>query len=101
VTADDSEQAVTLVGRRLPPCVHARLLTIGPGATRLYAEAEWRGALVVVERGVIELECVGGRCWRFKQGDVLYLAGLPLRVLRNATSEPAVLSAVSRRQRPG
>jgi hypothetical protein len=87
---------VTFVDRPLPPWARARLVALAPGEERAYTEAEWRGALVVVERGTIELECVVGRRWRFEQGAVLWLAGLPLRALRNAGSGPALLSAVSR-----
>jgi hypothetical protein len=93
-------QPVTFLGRRLPPWAQARLSIIPPGQQRIYKDTEWQGALVVVERGVIELECVGGDRWRFQEGDVLYLGGLPLRALHNAGSRQAVLSAVSRRQRP-
>jgi hypothetical protein len=94
---DPSERAVTFMGRCLPAWADARLSTIPPGQERRYEDAEWRGALVVVERGVIELECLGGSRWRFKEGDVLYLAGLPLRALHNAGSEPAMLSALTRK----
>jgi hypothetical protein len=90
------EHAVTLMGRTLPAWARVRLLTLGPGQAHPYVDAEWRGALVVVERGAVELEWAGGRRSRCERGDVLYLAGLPLRALRNAAGEPAMLSAVSR-----
>lgn len=96
MTAD--EEAVTLIDRRLPDWAQARLCILAPGERRIYEDAEWRGALVVVERGVIELECVGGDRWRFEEGDVLYLGGLPLRALHNAGNRQAVLSALSRRR---
>ncbi|HSF01554.1 MAG TPA: hypothetical protein VLA62_01000, partial [Solirubrobacterales bacterium] len=47
--------------------------------------------------GEIELECVRGSRHRFGRGDVLWLVGLPLRVLRCSGPGPAVLLAVSRR----
>jgi hypothetical protein len=53
-------------------------------------------ALVVIERGLIELESAGGVCRSFVAGDVLWLADLPLRLLRNRGAIPAVLAAVSR-----
>ena len=89
-------RAVTLMGRSLPAWARVRLLTLGPGQRHPYDDAEWRGAMVVVERGAIELEWAGGRRSRCEQGEVLYLAGLPLRALCNAAGEPAMLSAVSR-----
>ena len=72
------------------------MVTIAANGERAYDEAEWRDALVVVERGEIELECLGGSRHRFRSGNVLWLTGLPLRVLRNRGVVPAVLTAVSR-----
>jgi hypothetical protein len=73
------------------------LVVVGPGAARQYDESEWRGAVVVVERGAIELECLSGGCRRFGRGAVLWLSPLPLRELRNTGAETAVLRAVARR----
>ena len=56
-----------------------------------------QGELVFVRRGEIELETLAGRRCRLRRGDVLWLAGLPLRVLRNRGTEPALLVTVSRR----
>jgi hypothetical protein len=39
----------------LPPCFARRSTTIAPGADRAYDDAEWGDALIVVERGEIEL----------------------------------------------
>jgi quercetin dioxygenase-like cupin family protein len=74
-----------------------RVVQLPPGAERASHEAEWRDALVVVDRGEIELDCVGGSRRRFGSGAVLWLDGLPLRALRNPGAEPAVIVAVSRR----
>jgi len=74
-----------------------RAVAVAPGCERAYDEAEWRDAIVSVTRGEIELECVGGTRHRFTRGDVLWLAGLPLRALCNRGDEPAFLVAVSRR----
>jgi hypothetical protein len=68
-----------------------------PGGTRPYEAGEWAGALVVVARGEVELECRDGGRRRFGRGEALWLSGLPLRALRNPTGEPAVLVAISRR----
>ena len=62
----------------------------------VYDDAEWRGALVVVEHGQIELECLDGSRHCFGRGDVLWLDPLPLRALHNRGHTSAVLVAVSR-----
>jgi hypothetical protein len=74
----------------------ASQITIAPGAERAYREADWRDALVVVEHGELELECTSGGTRRFAGGAVLFLSGLPLRLLRNAGPEKAVLTAIRR-----
>jgi hypothetical protein len=89
----------------LPPFVHRPLsssferreVVIAPGGTRAYDEAEWRGAIVVVERGQVELAQHGNNRRRFGRGDILYLEGLALRTLHNPGREPTVLIAVARR----
>jgi hypothetical protein len=72
-----------------------RVLAVAPGRKRPYDESEWRGALVLVERGEIELECLAGASRRFGRGDVLCLIDLPLRALSNPGREPALLVAVT------
>ena len=69
---------------------------VAPGCERAFDEADWRGALVVVERGEIDLDCLNGDSRRFGRGDMLWLSGLPLRALCNRGGEPALLIAVSR-----
>lgn len=80
-----------------PSGFELRTVTMEVGATRIYNEAEWRDALVVVAHGEIELESLDGDSCRLGSGAVLCLMGLPLRVLRSRGTEPAVLVAVSRR----
>ena len=74
-----------------------RAVGVEPGAHRIYDEAEWADALVLVARGEIELECLGGTTRRFTSGDLVWFAGLPLRALHNRGREPALLVAISRR----
>ena len=74
-----------------------RAVAVEPGAQRIYDETEWSDALVVVRRGEIELECLGGTTRRFTSGNLVWLAGLPLRALHNRGREPALLVAISRR----
>jgi len=67
-----------------------------PGYSRAYDAAEWRDALVVVERGRIDLCGPGGGRLGFGAGEVLWLADLTLSRLYNPGPEPAVLVAVAR-----
>ena len=73
-----------------------RLIAVAPGRTRAYDDAEWRDALVIVERGAIELEGLSGSRETFERGAVLWLAGLPLRALHNRGLEPTVIVVVAR-----
>jgi quercetin dioxygenase-like cupin family protein len=82
---------------RLPPRFELRVVTMAPGQLWAYDQAEWRDALVVVERGELVLECRAGSRRCFGRGDVLCLEGLPLRALHNRGPEPVVLAVVSRR----
>jgi RNA polymerase sigma factor (sigma-70 family) len=59
--------------------------------------ALWRDALVVVERGTVELVGSHGTRKKFIAGDILWLQGLSLRLLRNPGPGAVVLSATSRR----
>jgi hypothetical protein len=78
-----------------PPGFEIRAVTIEPGCERDYDETDWRDAVVFVWRGEIELESLTGVRCRFDRGDVLWLAGLPLRALHSPRG-PALLVAVSR-----
>ena len=80
----------------LPPSFRRMVTVLAPGGERLYDEAEWRDALVVVRTGEIELECLAGGRRTFREGDILFLSGLSLRALHNRGTKPAVLVAVSR-----
>lgn len=93
---NDGER-LRFMGRRLSSDFAMRQVLIGPGSEYAYDESEWDDALVVVERGTIELECRDGTRLSFFGGDVLFLSGLPLRMLCNQGIEPVVLISVSRR----
>lgn len=69
---------------------------LGPGAAVDYTAADWADALVVVERGELEIECCSGTRARFAAGAVLTLAELPVRRLHNPHPEPVVLLLVAR-----
>jgi hypothetical protein len=79
-----------------PPGFRFRAVTVEAGIERIYNEAEWRGALVLVARGELELQSSDGDLYRFARGCVLCLDGLPLRALRSRGPAPTVLVAVSR-----
>jgi hypothetical protein len=80
--------------------LQVRTVIVAAGRPHPYDRAEWRDALVLVARGEIEVEAVGGERRRFRRGDVLALAGLPLRTLRTPGAADTVLVAVSRLERP-
>lgn len=99
VECSSDHEPVFFLGRRLPSSFEMRLVMVDPGAEHAYDEREWRDALVVVEAGAIDLECMEGGGARFECGAVLFLVGLPLRALVNRGAEPAILSAVARRRK--
>lgn len=91
----------SLLGRRLDPRFVTRLVVIEPSRSHRYVPDDWLDALVVVEFGEIELECAGSRALRFGAGEVLWLAGLPVRALRNRGMTPTGLLVVGRRRASG
>jgi hypothetical protein len=80
---------------RALPGFEIRAVTIEPGCERGYDESEWRDAVVYVWRGEVELESLAGVRCRFEPGDVLWLAGLPLRALHSRRG-PVLLVTVCR-----
>jgi hypothetical protein len=95
---DAGSGRLSFLGSRVPPAFELRSVAIEPGRERPYDEAEWRDAIVVVERGEIELVSATGGRGRFGRGDVVWLSGLPLRGIDNPGRQPALLIAVSRRR---
>jgi quercetin dioxygenase-like cupin family protein len=93
-------ERVSFLHRRLSSAFDKRVVTLEPGSSRPYLAHEWADALVVVESGEVQLECGDGGRRRFATGAVLWLAGLGLLALHNEGTEPAVLTAVSRRRGP-
>ena len=91
-------EELSFLDRRLPPAFELRAISLAPGAERAYDAEEWRDALVVVERGEIELEPIAGGRTHLGPGAVLWLFGLPLRALHNRGTEPAIVVAVARRR---
>jgi quercetin dioxygenase-like cupin family protein len=73
-----------------------RAVAVAPGEDLAYEEADWRDAIVVVQRGEIELRGVSGVSRGFRRGDLLWLERVPLAALHNPGAEPAVLLAIAR-----
>ncbi|MET0326712.1 MAG: hypothetical protein ABW122_02150 [Ilumatobacteraceae bacterium] len=85
------------LGRLVPASFVHRVVTIPAGDVRAYEAEEWRDAIVVVDRGEVELEAIDGERHRFAAGAVVWLDGVLLRWIRSGSAEAAVLVAVSRR----
>jgi quercetin dioxygenase-like cupin family protein len=90
------ERPARIGGGALPPGFARRALAIRPGEERAAETAGWGDALVVVERGQVELERRGGTRARFGHGDILWVGAGSLRALRNPGRELALLIAVFR-----
>ena len=88
--------ALSFLQMPLPRAFALRLVTIGAGERLAFVAADWDDALVVVERGDVELECRAGGRRAFTRGAVLFLTGLPLTAIHNPGPVPALLAAVSR-----
>jgi quercetin dioxygenase-like cupin family protein len=95
----DDERPLSFLDRPPGPRFARTVVELEPGGTRPYDAAEWHGALVVVERGEVELQRATGGGLRLRRGAVLCLAGLGLRALHNPGAEPTVLVAVRRADR--
>jgi hypothetical protein len=93
----DGNEPLTFLGRPISPSFELRAVTVGPGDSRTYDDAEWQGALVVLERGELELERRDGGRQPLHRGAVVCLASLPLRALHNPGREAALLGVVLRR----
>jgi hypothetical protein len=93
----DAER-LSFLGRGVPPAFEMRTVAIAPGESLAFVEAQWLDALVVLESGELEVECLQGGRRRFAPGAVMCLAGLDLRTLHSLGPEGVVLTAVSRRQ---
>lgn len=85
-----------LAAAELPPGFERWRVRLDPGAERASAACEWEGALVLVERGTLDVECVSGGRRRFASGSLVALGWLPLRVLRNPGRVPVEVVAVRR-----
>jgi quercetin dioxygenase-like cupin family protein len=94
---DERGERLPFMDGPLPSAFERRVIVVAPGGARPFHAAEWQDAIVVVERGRVDVECAGGTRRSFGRGDVLCLDGLPVRRLHNHGSAPAVLITVTRR----
>ncbi len=81
----------------MPPAGFAvRRVCVLPGTARAYQAEDWRDSLVLVATGELELVGVCGSTHTCRAGDLIYLDGLPLCLLRNRGSATTLLVALSR-----
>lgn len=78
------------------PTFHTRTITLVPGESRPHDEDEWRGALIVVDHGKIQLCCSAGGSRTFGAGAVLWFTGLDLVSVRNPGPADAVFRGITR-----
>jgi len=89
-------EPVSFLGRRPPAGVSVRAVVLMPAEAVDYLREEWAEALVVVERGTLEVECRSGVRARFGSGALLTFATVEPRRLINPGLTPLVLSALTR-----
>jgi len=86
------------VPTRPGPAFRRRSVTIRAQETVPYVADDWRDAIVMIERGSVDLCCVrGGGRRRFVEGAILFMDGLALESLHNPGVDDVVLVALSRR----
>jgi hypothetical protein len=93
---DDDQDRLSFLGFSCPERLRLRTVILQPGDSLEFRPADWLGALAIVERGELEVECCSGTRARFREGSVLAFTTLPLRSLHNAGDGPLVLSTLSR-----
>lgn len=79
-----------------PSRTWTRTVVLAPGEIRPHVEDEWRGAVVVVDAGRIELCCAAGGSRTFGAGSVLWFTGLNLARIRNPGPDEAVFRGITR-----
>lgn len=92
----DGPERISFLGARCPKNFRLRTVILQPADAIDYQRAAWLDTLVVVERGELEIECHSGARARFREGAIVVFAGQAVLRLRNASSAPLVLSALSR-----
>ncbi len=80
----------------LPACFVRRVTELAPGGSLGFDPADWRGAVVVVREGVVELRLRSGVHHRLAAREVLWLAGLDVHEVHNPGLVVATLVSVRR-----
>lgn len=73
-----------------------RLIELEPGACLNHDLALWQEAIVFLTAGELDVECSRGERHRFRAGDTLTLARLPIRRAHNSGGAPTRLLAIWR-----
>jgi hypothetical protein len=94
MTADES--ACALFRGPLPEGFSRRVFRLAPGLELSLEPGHVPDAIVVVERGELELGCRAGTYQHFGRGSMIPIARLPVTRLRNVGAGPLVLVAVLR-----
>lgn len=89
-------ERLDLLGRPLPPFLEVRVVVLSPGDRLVYEATVWRGALIEIDCGELDIELGSGVCCRLGAGTLFWLDGLAPEALHNRGYQPAVLVAVSR-----
>lgn len=84
--------------RRLPGAFVRRVTELPPGDSLGYHPDDWRGAIVVVREGAVELRLASGVRRTFAARDLLWLTGLDVTELHNPGLETTALVSVRRRR---
>ena len=91
----ESRELLELLQRpRLPTGFERWRVELAVGQQRPTDAAEWAGAIVLVEQGELQVDCLAGGSRTFVEGDLLVLGWLPLRRLRSVGTDDVRLLAL-------
>jgi hypothetical protein len=92
----EDELLPALTRSPLPQGFARRTIRLAPGEDMQFAPTWWRGTLVVIRTGCLEVTWSSGSSQRFDDGDVLWLDGLPVRLLGNPGRTETLLIGLRR-----
>jgi hypothetical protein len=92
----DQVDRLGLLGNVKSSTVTISLAVVDSYVSLPYSESDWNDMLIELCSGRLEITLTDGTAWSFEDGDVFWLAGLPVAVVRNPGSEVAMLATVSR-----
>ena len=91
---------MSFLGHAPPSGFRLLLVVIPPGGERRCDTDEWREALVVIERGSVELRTVGAGRLALPRGSVLSIDRLRRSRMHNRGGTAAILAVVTRAPSP-